>query len=120
MNHQREGSTFSNRYGHHKRMGSDAFEQQSHTIISGPTSLNATAADFSNLGATREESQINMPQQKQELVVGGFIRDDMSQANSSIRNIPNAFADCNVIFPFAAYMPTLESSATGFNTPIET
>ena len=40
----------------------------------------------------------------------------MSAAEQSIKNIPAVGAN-NQMFPFAAYMPTLESSATGFTTP---
>ena len=43
----------------------------------------------------------------------------MSTAEHSIKNIP-AVGATNIMFPFAAYMPTLESSATGCNTPNET
>ena len=43
----------------------------------------------------------------------------MSMAEHSIRNIP-AVGATNLMFPFAAYMPTLDSNSTGFNTPNET
>lgn len=140
---RQESSGF--RYQRHARQGSDpvpTFTMVTPEVLSINVSLDEayhTVDDPNNgcdLGMTHGENKIKLPHMPRRDTIASQRKvkqsidnsylglpntgiqhsHQQSMASNSVRNIE---PPANVVFPFAAYMPTIDSSTTGFNTPLE-
>ena len=118
---------------HHQRKGSES--QQSHTLMSPDTvsqnyksyrpsrEPSVDESDVMDVDCQEEHQTSNKPHQPQvDILASGRKphQNNFSMGTNSIRNIAPLQ---QVIFPFAAYMPTVESNVTGILTvisPLET